>query len=84
VGRDAEPAAGRVAGERDVFRGEPLIEQPAVRGGRVVELRREGVLRREPVMREQCPYAGRLGEVADQLPVRVERAANEAAADDVT
>jgi hypothetical protein len=77
---DREPATRGVAGERDVRGLNALLQQPAVGGGRVVDLRRVGVVRGEPVIEAQRTGANRLGDVAEELSMCVDRSADETAA----
>jgi hypothetical protein len=65
--------ADRAAGAGDPRRVVPLAEQPPVRGLHVVQLRRELVLRRQPVADDQRARAGRLRQMPDGLALQPHR-----------
>jgi hypothetical protein len=77
--RDGQRAAGRVAGDGDVRRGDAL-EHPAVGGHRVVQRRGEGVLGREAVVGDQHPAIRRQRQGATERAVAERRSQHEAAA----
>src|SRR4029453_5937812 len=54
-----------------------VVEQPSINSRRVIDLCRVGVFRGEAVVKEQRPSPGRLGQVAEHLAVRIDRAADE-------
>ena len=77
---EGEPTAGGVAGERDPLRLEPLFQQPAVRGSRVVDRGRERMLGREAIVeREHARLCGPREALA-HVAVGVNRAEDVAAA----
>jgi hypothetical protein len=82
LGGNRQSPTGGVTGEGDVGGADPLLKQPAVGGGRVVDLRWMGVLRGEPVVEDQRADASGLGQMGEQLPVCKDRAADEPAAMD--
>jgi hypothetical protein len=62
--RDREAAAGRVAGDREVRRGDAVRAQPAARRDRVVDCGRVRMLRRQPIVDREDARAGRAGRAA--------------------
>jgi hypothetical protein len=63
-----------------VIRVDPLLEQPAVGGKRVVDGNRIHALGEETVAHEQPADTGRLSEMAEELAISVDGAGYEAAA----
>ena len=78
--REHEPAARGVTGERDLRGRHARAEQPAIRGGRVLDGRGERVLGREPVVDHERARLRGARDPRRQLAVRVERADHVAAA----
>ena len=78
--RNRQAAARRIAGQRDVPRLDPLIQQPLVRLRHIVDRARMHILRRQPIVHDQRATADRLGEVSIHLAMREHRAGDVTAA----
>ena len=78
--RHGQPAAGRIAGEGDLFGVGAAVEHPQVGARRVLERRRERVLGREPVLGNHGARVRGDGQRPGEVPVPERRSHDVAAA----
>ena len=75
-----EIAAGGIAGKGDVLRLQALLEHPGIGGERILQRRRETMLRRQAIVDGEHAKAACIGDPRDQVAMRGDRAETKAAA----